>query len=458
MNDQYDVNNHPEDDSQEHVPIHDSQKKDGSRSWIVVIWLIGIIAILSGIGWALSHMWSDVNGRLAFWDQASHILPTKTGQTAKHVQSKSELEKELVALLQSFLNHKQGKVLLEDAQRWALLKMLGDKGHTLLAQTPGHPVALRALCFSELQYSAPRKSTLRFCEDASDEYPSDSDLLHILGHTYVYFERYNECISIYDILSDLNPMDVSAYALQGRCEIAIRQFESAIKNLDHALAIDATHQNALYSKCMGLTQWDHHAEALIACQNAIDAYPNDPVAYELLSHVHEKSQNWGDGIRTINRAIALNPNNYDYYQSLGHMHINKSEYTFAVEAYKQALALHPDDFVILFELGRSYSGLNQLDDAMKYYLKALALDKEHPMLLNNIGSVYYRMKIYAMAMVNLKQAHNLAPEFVLPVYNLGLVYKDMGDIEKATAQLTALRKLAPDSKYVQSLHDYLNAQ
>jgi len=146
----------------------------------------------------------------------------------------------------------------------------------------------------------------------------------------------------------------------------IESFEHAEKNVEKALAlndsIDQAH-SLLGSIYLFKRQ---HDEAIKAGERAIELSPNGADAHAQLALILIFSDKIELAIKLLKRAFRLNPIPQSYFYSiLGSAYGVNGQYEKAIEMCKKALSGSPDNLSAYLTLAASYSDINRTEDASK---------------------------------------------------------------------------------------------
>lgn len=225
-------------------------------------------------------------------------------------------------------------------------------------------------------------SALELNKDDPEAYSVLSDLYFIIGKSDDAVNALNKAI-------ELDPKNVGYVLKTARTYIMLRQYEMAIRFVDHALSIDFENSEAYYLKGIYLLES-------------------------------------GDTIEAItNMKIA---GNYDttFYEAFMHTAslLNKLNDTTAINYYVAALNARPEDEQALFMLALTYQDKGDFDKALDLYDQHVRIYPGHKQVNYNMGYIYLVEKIdYDMAIVFFQDAINIDPGYVDAVYNLGRAYE-----------------------------------
>ena len=157
----------------------------------------------------------------------------------------------------------------------------------------------------------------------------------------------------------------------------IESFEQAEKNVEKALAlndsIDQAH-SLLGSIYLFKRQ---HDEAIKAGERAIELSPNGADAHAQLALILICSDKIELAIKLLKRAFRLNPIPQSYFYSiLGSAYGVNGQYEKAIDMCKKALSGSPDNLSAYLTLAASYSDINRTEDASKAVEEVLRIQPD----------------------------------------------------------------------------------
>ncbi len=253
-------------------------------------------------------------------------------------------------------------------------------------------------------------------------------------------------------------------------------------------------QQALAHRAQG--QW---AQAIQACQSALQLNPQLAAAYKILGDAHQKQSQFASAIGYYGQAIAMQPNYPEVYANLGTLYAQQAKWAQALEYYQKALELQPDLPRVYSHIARvkkhlapSASPSNaaaiylqqalayreqgqwapasqacqaalqlnpQLPEAYKilgdaqqkqgqfasaigYYGKAIAIQPDYPEAYANLGTLYAQQKQWQQALDYYQKALELQPNFAGVYQHLARVWQNLGQPQKAQQMLAQAQQIA----------------
>jgi outer membrane protein assembly factor BamB/predicted Zn-dependent protease/tRNA A-37 threonylcarbamoyl transferase component Bud32 len=164
------------------------------------------------------------------------------------------------------------------------------------------------------------------------------------------------------------------------------------------------------------------------------------------SHCYLKTDNIGEAIKAIDKAIDQSPGNGTYYKELGFLLLKINKESEAIIVLNKALELDPTNAEIsakLKEIGSKYEDaekifsegeekllLNQFDDAIKSFSKVIGLVPGVAKYYLKLGEAYLYSKKLTEAEMMVNRALKLSPEDHSYIILLGDILVARGNIQK----------------------------
>ena len=214
-------------------------------------------------------------------------------------------------------------------------------------------------------------------------------------------------------------------------------------------------------------------EAILVLEAAVQARPEDTIAWQTLGQAHADADDDARAISCLRRAVAADPHNLNALLALGVSYTNELDQTRALEHLQRWLESHPDfsglrdadaadraaarkPFENPFELQRRvtdmflqavrhrpdnadlhavlgvlYNLSRSYPEAVASFEAALRLRPEDYSLWNKLGATQANAMSCAEAVPCYVKALELKPQYVRALSNLGISYGNMADYEAA---------------------------
>lgn len=188
----------------------------------------------------------------------------------------------------------------------------------------------------------------------------------------------------------------------------------------------------------------HLAEAEALYRQILQTQPHQPDALHLLGMLAAQSERLDEGLRLIERAIALAPGRADYLNSRGEVLRALGRLDEAAGVYRQALTLKPDHLAAQLNLANVLQGQGHLQAAIAAYRQALSLGPNDAAVHNNLGIALQASGKLAEALVHFQRARAANPQSAEICFNLGNALKAEKQPSQAIAAYRNALALKPD--------------
>lgn len=218
----------------------------------------------------------------------------------------------------------------------------------------------------------------------------------------------------------------------GRTEEAVPQLIGAadahIEDID--IQVDASRHLSLL---------EHHQDALICANRAVDIDDNDAGAHAVRAEVLERLGRISEALPSREYALSLDPDDTDsrYYLAVDYCDLGR--YQDAYDAAQPLFLQFADDPDIVRLHGACLSYLDNHLEALSKWAELERLEGMNPNLLHNRASTLDALGLRQEALATITEAIELEPELAMNYYTRGMVYEHIGDFPGAIEDyLTAL--------------------
>jgi eukaryotic-like serine/threonine-protein kinase len=213
---------------------------------------------------------------------------------------------------------------------------------------------------------------------------------------------------------------LSRYDKPENVDSAISLFQQAIREdpgyaLAHAGLGEACFRNFQLTKNPFWIE-----EARNSCTRAVELNSRLPSLYVTRSLIHTGTGQYEEGIRDLERALALDPVNAAAYNSLGLAYQRMNRGQDAERTFRKAIELRPGDWSPHKELGVFYSRQGRFREAAECFHKVTDLTPDSYWAFRNLGAAYYYLERYEDA--------RAATEKSLAIRPSGRAWSNLGTI------------------------------
>lgn len=274
-----------------------------------------------------------------------------------------------------------------------------------------------------------------------------------------------------------DPDDAKTLLQRGRLFLGKNQLDSAIADLQAAVAYDSTNkwahfrlaqayrknaqikeqiEHALKAKKYGLEEQQLFimlGEAYLILQQYQKSIDNlnealkrgkfEPEAYFYKGLLYKETGNIERAKGNLETALEQNPYFEGAYQALSSILMEEGNHELALEYLETGIINNQDDPYLHYNKGVALTRLGLTDSAKKSYKTALALDSRVYLASFNLGMLQFEDREYEQAAANFKQALGYRPDFEDTKYYLALSLDYSGKDQEA---LALYKEMAGDEK------------
>jgi superkiller protein 3 len=211
--------------------------------------------------------------------------------------------------------------------------------------------------------------------------PNDPDVYDLLGAIYNELGRPEDAVAASRRAISLRPDDASAagsYTSLSWYYSFSDQFQNSLDAARRAASLDPQQQMAFTNMCRALNDLGRSADALTACQRALELKPGDGetlyyqgIAYGKLGQKQKALELY----RQSAAAFERDPNDQtDYYYLRGNVYRQIGRDADAVEAYRAAILQRPNFAQARLNLGLTYAAQGNRRAAMEEYNQLRQID------------------------------------------------------------------------------------
>ena len=187
------------------------------------------------------------------------------------------------------------------------------------------------------------------CVLAFGDLTDDKDWLLNQGKEFIQDQKFEQAISYFDKVLEIEPNHVDALFNKGRALVQFGRTNEAILYFDKVLEIEPNHVDALFNKGRALIQF-----------GKLD----QPDKLE-------------EGMSYVERVLEIEPNHVDALSYKGDELIRTGKYDEAISYFDKVLEIEPNHVDALFLKGIVFARNDNFYEAMSYFDKVLKINQHH---------------------------------------------------------------------------------
>jgi tetratricopeptide (TPR) repeat protein len=145
------------------------------------------------------------------------------------------------------------------------------------------------------------------------------------------------------------------------------------------MAFDEHYEKALRFAIQGKTD-----DAIHEFENAIKLSPKNPNVHFNLGNVYFDSGQWSEAAKAYARTVDISPADHDAHNKLGVVYLNLGLHKRAINSFKRALRLSPRWSLAYYNLARAYHELGQRDNETAALSQAIRFNPSYAQTLPSV--------------------------------------------------------------------------
>ena len=200
-------------------------------------------------------------------------------------------------------------------------------------------------------------------------------------------------------------------------------------------------------RAVALHRAGHLDEAARLYRVVLNADAKHVDALTLLGTVCMQRGEWEEGLRFIDRSLALNPKQLHALVNRGNALASLKRFDEALLAYDHAIALKPDLAEAFNNRGNVLRDLERFDEALRSYDRAIALRPDYEEAHNHRGGVLRELRRPNEALASCERALAIRPDYAEAFNNRAVVLRDLDRPDEALRSCDRAIALKPDFGY-----------
>lgn len=243
-----------------------------------------------------------------------------------------------------------------------------------------------------------------------------------------------------------------AYDKQGKYDLAIAEFDAAIK-LAPTYFFALNNLGNVYGKKKDFPQ------AIVYFERALKEKPDYPPALYNLAKAQHLTGKVGEAMESYRKAIQSNPYFEEAYYNLAFLALQMGNVDESMQNFQKFLEMQPNHAKARYGLGNAYAAKRDIEHAIAEYQKAVEIDPAFIAAQVNLATLQWQTGNVDAALARYEDILAQHPEAAGIHKNLGLIYsQNKSDPQKAAFHFKEYARLlpnAPDAQAVNAMADSL---
>jgi tetratricopeptide (TPR) repeat protein len=202
------------------------------------------------------------------------------------------------------------------------------------------------------------------------------------GNAYEAKGQYDLAIQDFDSAIKRNPNDAAAFYSRGSSYFAKGQTDSAIQDFDRAIMLDPNDATAFNNRGEAYREKGQQDRAIQDFDRAITLKPNYANAFNNRGAAYLAKRQTERAIQDFDSAIRLNPNFADAFSNRGAAYLVKNQADLAINDFDQVIKLNPRDAVAFYFRSVAKQNTGDANGTAQDLAAAKAID---PDIANKVG-------------------------------------------------------------------------
>lgn len=258
-------------------------------------------------------------------------------------------------------------------------------------------------------------------------------------------EDYDRAHEICNSILKIDPNNMVAKLLRGKCAIENEEYELAYDDLTDVKGIKSEDPTLLLLHGKASLEVGYFEEALEDLDIVIKKLPGNAEAYLMRGIVYLELEKYKEAIAAFRMAVRMNPDDPEIYLNRGNVFIEIREYEKAIEDYNRAIELDPEDPYFYFQRGNAYFLMKEYQLAMQDFNSAIELDPEDMDFYVNRGITYKQIKQMDMALKDFTSVIQDGEDISMALTQRGSLFLQLGRKMEALNDFTFLIEEEPEA-------------
>lgn len=278
------------------------------------------------------------------------------------------------------------------------------------------------ICYAYLEADLSNKA-MEWLEKGKGLYDDEEAFLAVSADCYYAQEMYEEAITSFNKLIDINPYSPVYWLGLSKCHFVCDEFNQCIDACDYALVIDEEYAEAYFIRAQAFYELGNKEKALndMEKSNQLGFFSNRNLSLFKCIKLMDET-NYEEAIQVLLSALHEEPYNSGYVPEV-------------------------KDSTIYFNIAQCYLEMNMLDKAKEYASRTIHENPKeiHAHLI--LGRIHFIENDSAAALNHFQEAIRISP--TADTWNeIGKQAIEMGAIELAIKAFTTIKKLEPERELI----------
>lgn len=298
-----------------------------------------------------------------------------------------------------------------------------------------------------------REAAEALADRASTLAPQDADTWHLKAEIRRLYRDYETAVKHYERAVALQPLHMPARVGRAATLIDLKRDESALADIDFVLEHIPNDAQVTYLKALVLARAGDTTGArdvLGAAADSLAGLPHEflqghaPSLF-LFGMINYLQEDYAEAYEHLSSFLRLYPNHVAARKITGKVLIKLDETLAAVETIEPLLQLRPDDAGVRALLGEAYLKRGRLGEAAEKFEEAAELAPDNPSIRTRVARSRIALGQHDRALEDLEAALAIDPDHTMANLVLARVMLKLGRYEEAIATAKRVAELDPEN-------------
>ncbi len=260
---------------------------------------------------------------------------------------------------------------------------------------------------------------------AQNANPVNTDIVEKLAHAYFLAGNYQKAITLYSSLTQDKKKSLNAYTKMSLAKIKMKDFNSALNDVEAALKIDNNDFNANFYKGVALDSIGNYGAALKSYEKAINSLMKEKKYKESLNkseykfyyinpaRTSGKVNQWDNAFKYYVQAEEISPNDITISFYRAETKTLQGDISGAIGEYSNTIARNSNNVLSFIKRGHLYLVQGNAESALSDFSRAIALDDKNAEAYYGRALGYDKLSDSKNALINYEKALLLVPDNAL---------------------------------------------
>ncbi len=321
-----------------------------------------------------------------------------------------------------------------------------DAGHHLLVDW-GETLGRGLNAYKEREYEMAAGVFTRLADSSLLDTANQAIVFAYRGAAKRRLRQYESALVDLDRAIGLNPGDTWAISSRGETKRMLGRYEDALADLDLVLELGTSDIQAIINRSILYQEMGRYEEALADFSRAIELDEGNAWAITNRGRLYQEMGRYEEALADFSRAIELDEGNAWAIAGRGVTYRLMERYAEALADLDRAIELNKDYAWAIASRGVTHRLMERYAEALADFDRAIELNKDYAWAIASRGLTYRLMERYAEALADFDRAIELNKDYTWAIANRGETYLQLERYAKALADFDRAIELDKDDAW-----------